>query len=70
MTTTAFDLTTMIGNEVWDETGTAYRVEDVRAVKTRSGHYEYSFGLQRLGDLIKSPLIYVNLDRYDELCQN
>jgi len=71
MTTSAYDLIyDTIGNEVWDEMGTAYRVEDIRAIKTLTGYYEYSFGLQRLGDLIKPPIIYVNLDRYDQLCQN
>ena len=71
MTTSAYDLIyDTIGNEVWDETGTCYRVEDVRAIKTLTGYYEYSFGLQRLGDLTKPALIYVNLDRYDQLCSN
>ena len=71
MTTSAYDLIyDTIGTEVWDEMGTCYRVDDIRSVKTLTGYYEYAFGLQRLGDLNKKPLIYVNLDRYDQLCSN
>ena len=66
--TSAYDLVhETIGNEVWDEMGTCFRVDDVRAIKTLTGYYEYSFGLRELGCLTRKELIYVNLDRYDEM---
>ena len=67
--TSAYDLVyETIGNEVHDETGTCYRVDDIRSNLMRGGYYEYMFGLQELGSLSPKPLIYVNLDRYDEMC--
>ena len=68
--TSAYDLIyETIGNEVHDETGTCYRVEDIRSVVKSGGYYEYMIGLKELGSLLPKPLIYINLDRYDELCQ-
>ena len=68
--TTAYDLIyETIGNEIHDETGTCYRVEDIRSVVKSGGYYEYMIGLKELGSLWPKQLIYINLDRYDELCQ-
>ena len=64
---TPYDLIGQVmGKEVWDEEGTCYRVDDVRSRRDGSG-YEYTIGLQPLGDLSQTPLVYVSLDRYDEM---
>ena len=66
--TSAYDLIyETIGNEIHDETGTCYRVEDIRSVVRSGGYYEYMVGLKELGSLNDKPLIYVTLDRYDEM---
>ncbi len=54
-----------IGNEVTDEMGEVFRVEDIHTTKTLTGYYEYLIGLKRLSE--DKPLIYVSLDRYDQL---
>ena len=64
----AYDLVhETIGQEVHDEEGTCYRVDDVRATLMRGGYYEYHFGLRELGSLTRKALIYVNMDRFDEM---
>ena len=67
--TSTYDLVyETIGNEVHDEMGTCYRVEDIRSIKTLTGYYEYAFGLRALGSLTPKQLIYVSLERYDMMC--
>ncbi len=58
-----------IGAEVKDELGQVFRVDDVRTTKTLTGYYEYHIGLQKLGEGETKPLLYVNLERYDQLLE-
>lgn len=61
----AYDLVyETIGNEVWDQDGTCYRVEDIKSVKTTSGDYEYAFGLRECGSLTRKMLRYVSYEDY------
>ena len=58
----------LLGVTVQDEMGTCYRLDDCFVVTSLTGEQkEYHFGLQRLGNGEREPLIYVNLDRYDQL---
>ena len=56
-----------IGAEVKDEMGEVFRVDDIRTTKTLTGYYEYHIGLQKLSGGETKPLIYVTLERYDQL---
>ncbi len=68
MTTTAFHLIyECIGCTVEDpNTGLCYRVDDIMATKI-GDYYEYHIGLQLLGQGETQPLLYVGVDRYDEM---
>ena len=57
----------LLGVTVQDEMGTCYRLDDCFVVNTLTGYKEYHFGLQLLGQGETQPLMYVNLDRYDQL---